>query len=253
MKVISIINQKGGVGKSTISSILSYTLALQKKRVLLIDMDPQAHSCEIFRGNQEVSYTIKDLFASEAVPISNIIVRGMSNNAEIENLDVIHSSILFSKTSEQATFKNHREKILFNSLKRISGYDYVIIDCPPNLGVITINAVFASDSILIPVTYDKGALDGTADLIQTIKEVKETNDFLYFIIRNLYDSRNKQTIAYIENELEIFKDKIFKTKIRKTEAINQARIAMLPIQLYDPSCKAIEDYQLLAQEVIENV
>lgn len=253
MKTVAVINQKGGVGKSTISSILSYSLALQSKKILLIDMDPQAHSCEIFKGDLNIKYTIKDLFNSDGIQISEIIHNAIVNDKVVENLDIIHSNILFSKISEQVTFKNHREKILYNNLKKLDKYDYIILDCPPNLGVITINAIFASNSILIPVTYDKGALDGTADLIQTIKEVKETNNFQYHIVRNLFDARNKQTISYIENELKIFEDKLFKTKIKKIESINQARIAMLPIHIYDPSCKAIEDYKSLAMELIENV
>lgn len=253
MKTIAIINQKGGVGKSTISSNMAFFLSKLKKKILLIDLDPQAHSCELYKGSEQNNYTIKDLFTNNELHISKIIAPSTVEGVRIDNLDVIHSDIYFAKVSEQATFKIHREKILHKGLKKISNYDYVILDCPPNLGVITTNAIFAADTILIPVTYDKGALDGTADLMRTIREIKESDNFSYLILRNLFDSRNKQTNSYIEEELKIFGDKVLNTKIRRTEAINQARIAKLPIYSYDPTCNAIEDYSNLVQEVIENV
>jgi chromosome partitioning protein len=131
--------------------------------------------------------------------------------------------------------------------------DCIIIDCPPNLGVITINAIFTADYILIPVSYDKGALDGMADLIGTVKEVKESPESPYLIVRNLYDARNKQTNAYIDSELEPFEQHILKTKIRKTESLNQSRIASEPIQIYDQQSKGCEDYRDLMKELVNYV
>ena len=127
------------------------------------------------------------------------------------------------------------------------------MDCPPNLGVITVNAIYTADLILIPVSYDKGALDGMADLIETVKEVKESQTSPYLIVRNLYDARNKQTNAYIDGELEPFFQYILKTKIRKTESVNQSRIAGEPVQVYDLQSKGSLDYKELMMELTENV
>ena len=116
--------------------------------------------------------------------------------------------------------------------------------------VITVNAIYAANIIIIPITYDKAALDGTADLIHTAREIKEVSNINYYIVRNMYDIRNKQTNYYIENELAAFKDKVLYTRIRKFEVINQSRIAQTPIHIYDPTCKAVSDYSSLAHEVI---
>jgi len=154
--------------------------------------------------------------------------------------------------AEQISSRIHREKILHNHFRKIS-YDYVIMDCPPNLGVITVNAIYTADLILIPVSYDKGALDGMSDLIETIKEVKESSNSAYLIVRNLYDARNKQTNNYIDTELEPFSKNILKTRIRKTESLNQSRIAGEPIKVYDQQSKGTLDYKELMMELIEHV
>ena len=252
MKKIAIINQKGGVGKSTISVNLAYGLSNIGKKTLLVDLDPQAHSSEIFRHNDNISYTIKDLFIDLKIDPIKAIYPGYVREEMIKNLNVIHSTILFAKIAEQASTRIHREKILHNHLRRLT-YDYAIIDCPPNLGVITVNAIYASDLILIPVTYDKGALDGMADLIETIKEVKESTEFPYFIVRNAYDMRNKQTNVYIDTELNPFKKYILQSKLRKTEALNQSRIAGEPIQIYDQNSNGTIDYHKFIQELIQHV
>ena len=252
MKKIAVINQKGGVGKSTIAVNLSYELAVMGKKSLLIDLDPQAHSCEIYKPSGEIKYTIKDLFTDSKFNVSKAIMPAYVKNNNLHKLDIIHSNILFAKVAEQVSSRIHREKILHNHLRKLA-YDYVVVDCPPNLGVITVNAIYAADLILIPISYDKGALDGMADLIETVKEVKESLDSQYLIVRNLYDARNKQTNAYIDSELESFSERTLKIRLRKIESLNQSRIAGEPIQVYDQNSKGTTDYKELIMELIQHV
>jgi chromosome partitioning protein len=252
VKKIAVINQKGGVGKSTITVNLAYEFATVGKKTLLVDLDPQAHSCEIYKQDNKTGYSVKELFIDPKFNVSKVIMPAYTRGRRLNALDVIHSNILFAKVAEQISSRIHREKILHNHFRKLS-YDCVIMDCPPNLGVITINAIYAADLILIPVSYDKGSLDGMADLIETIKEVKELSDSPYLIVRNLYDLRNKQTNIYIDSELEPFNKCTLKTRIRKVESLNQSRIAGEPIQTYDQQSKGTADYKELMMELMQYV
>jgi chromosome partitioning protein len=253
MKIV-ILNQKGGVGKSTITVNLGYGLARRGKKTLLIDIDPQAHTSVIFSPSIPKECTANDLFLNKALDIKSIIRKARIGEGDVENLFIIPSNIHLAITSEQIAVKTHREKLLHNNLKKVEkDFDFVLIDCPPALGVLTINAIYTADLIIIPTIYGKYSLDGIADLFHSIEEVKETKNYQYRILRNGFDVRNKLSNEFIDGQLEPFKDNLIKTIIRKNEPINQAQMNDEPVFIFDPKSKGSEDFDALTEEIINYV
>ncbi|HIE29393.1 TPA: ParA family protein [Candidatus Poribacteria bacterium] len=252
MKLI-ILNQKGGVGKSTVATNMAYSLALSGKRTLLIDIDPQAHSTVIFCPDVPKNNTVNELLSKKSFKIGDTIREAKigDNEKPVENLFIIPSNIHLAITAEQITTKIHREKLLHNHLKKIeTDFDFIIIDCPPSVNVLTVNAIYASDMIIIPTIYGRYSLDGIADLFQSIEEVKESSDFKYMILRNNRDSRNKLSNEFVEEQLAPFKKNLLKTVIRRNEAINQAQMNNEPVMVFDPRSYGTEDFKKLTREII---
>ena len=246
---IAVLNQKGGIGKTSISTNLSYLLSESNKKTLLIDLDPQAHSTIIFCPEIPKA-TVKDLLLNDNADISQLIKPAVVKDKASENLFILPASIHLAAAIEQLVNRFHREKILFNHLKKVD-FDFIIIDCPPMLGSLTANAIYASDIILIPTTFSKYALDGIADLFASITAVKETESFHFRIIKNMFDPRVKRTNKFIDDQLRPFEKFLTKTIIRKSESINQAQMTNAPVAIFDPSGNGTKDFQELVKEVLE--
>lgn len=261
MKII-ILNQKGGVGKSTITTNLGYGLAMEGKRTLIIDIDPQAHSSVIYSPDLPKKKTVGELFRTKDSDIRELIKPAQvileendhETTAPVENLFILPSNIHLASTAENILSRLHREKILHNHIKIIEhDFDIILVDCPPTLGVLTINAIYTSDLILIPTSYSKYSLDGISDLFNSIAAVKESDQYNYKILRNLKDSRNRKTNEAIEEQLSQFKGNLFNTVIRRSEPINQAQFENLPVFVFDPTSIGTEDFISLTKEILQYV
>jgi chromosome partitioning protein len=246
-KILVIINQKGGVGKTTTSINLAAGLALKGKKTLLIDLDPQAHST-IGLGIEPESfkYSISDVLAKKKNIKDTIL------STTTENLFITPSHIRLDKVEQQLTPELFRETFLHKAIQGLN-YDFVVIDCRPTLGTLTINALYASDFIIVPCEMGRYALDGFADLMETIEHVKnnEMNKSQFIrILLTKYDGRNKVSNDWVLQQLEPFKEIIFKTYIRRNEALNQSQMAQETIFKFKADSIGAQDHESLINEFL---
>jgi chromosome partitioning protein len=248
-KVISVLNQKGGVGKTTSSINLSCCFAQRGYHVLLIDLDPQAHS-SIGLGFEPDTYQ----YAIHDVLVNKLDIEQSILKTEIENLQLIPSHIRLDRAEQLLTPEMFKETRLHKAIKHLK-YDLILIDCRPTLGTLTINALFASEFILVPCEMARFSLDGFSDFMDTIDHVRNNEDNpkekVVRILLNKYDSRKKITNDWVHDQLEPFNDMLLKTKIRQNEALNQAHMAMEPVITFKPSSPGAQDYESLTEELSE--
>jgi len=255
-KITAIVNHKGGVGKTAVSTNLAFTLAMQESRVLLVDLDPQQHSCITFSLEIDEENTVSSVIKDRGYDIKRAIQPGIVSGDALHNLSILPSDLSLSLVEVEIYGRTRFEKLLHRQLSKISDdYDYILIDCPPNLGPLTQNAIFASDHILIPVDYDSFSLRGVKTLIDKVNEIKEDQDsYQFHILRNIRDPRDKKVTVKVETEIEnnLPSNYLYNTKIRKATVLKHAREELEPIAVYSPKAAINEDFNNLAIEYSNN-
>lgn len=248
-KVISIANQKGGVGKTTTAVNLSTVLAKKGRKVLIIDADPQGNATSGLGVNKEQKFSVYDVLI-EDIEIENTLQR-----TTVKNLDLCPSNINLAGAEVQLVSMENREYRLKEKIDVIRDeYDFIIIDCPPSLGLTTLNAFTASDSVLIPVQCEYYALEGLGQLINTIELVKKhMNKSLYIegALLTMYDVRTNLSNQVVKEVKKYFNNKVYKNIIPRNVKLSEAPSYGMPITLYDPRSKGAKSYEKFAKEFLK--
>ncbi len=249
-KIISIANQKGGVGKTTTSINLSTVLAKRSKKTLLIDADPQGNATSGVGIEKEIELSVYDVLIDE-ISVKDAILK-----TQIKNLDICPSNIDLAGAEVELVSMMSRERRLKEKLDEVKeDYDYIIIDCPPSLGLITLNAFTASDSVLIPVQCEYYALEGLGQLLNTINLVKKhlnKNLQIEGALLTMFDSRTNLAKQVVDEVKKYFSDKVYKTVIPRNVKLSEAPSYGMPIIIYDPRSKGAKCYDKLGKELIKN-
>jgi len=249
-KVIAIANQKGGVGKTTTAVNLSSCLAYKGKKVVIIDIDPQGNTTSgLGIEKKNIEKSIYDVIINE-VNIEETLIKTVVDNLYIcpSNIQLVGAevelvSVISRETRMKYAIEDIREK-----------YDFIIIDCPPSLGLLTLNALTASDTILVPIQCEYYALEGLSQLMNTVKLVqRHLNPTLDVegVVLTMFDARTNLSIQVVEDVKKYFRNKVYRTVIPRNVRLSEAPSYGLPIILYDPKSKGAECYLELAQEVID--
>ena len=254
-KIISLVNQKGGVGKTTTSINLSASLAVLNKKVLLIDLDPQGNTTTGVGINKaDIETSIYDVLTDKC-QISDAIIRtkykGLYVLPATINLAGLDIELIEKGQTDPGFTKGSQLKKHLDEIK--DKFDYIIIDCPPSLSMLTVNAMTAADTVLVPIQCEYYALEGLTQLIHTINLVKKKLNpqlELEGVVFTMYDSRTNLSLQVVENVKDNLKQNIYKTIIPRNIRLAEAPSHGLPINLYDPKSTGAESYRLLAEEVM---
>lgn len=249
-KAIAIFNQKGGVGKTTTNINLAACLALKNKKVLIVDIDPQGNTTTgMGISKKTLEYTSYELLVEDIKPELAIMP------TQVEGLDIIPASVNLAGAEVEMVQVEGREKRLKNALDKVKkNYDYIFIDCPPSLGLLTINSLTAVDSVLIPIQCEFYALEGVSQLMSTIDLVKKGfNPSLEIqgVILSMFDGRTNLSIQVVEEVKKYFKNKVYTTVIPRNVRLAEAPSYGMPITEYDPTSKGAEAYREFAEEFLE--
>ena len=249
-RIIAIANQKGGVGKTTTSINLSACLSEIGKKVLTIDIDPQGNTTSgLGIDKEEVDNTVYELIIGEC-NLNDCLVR-----TQYGELDILPSNVNLAGAEIELIGLEDKEYILKNHIDPIrDNYDYIIIDCPPSLNILTVNAMTTADTVLVPIQCEYYALEGLTQLIHTINLVKNRlnpNLALEGVVFTMYDARTNLSLQVVENVKNNLKQNIYKSIIPRNVRLAEAPSHGMPINIYDPKSAGAEGYRDLAQEVIQ--
>ena len=249
-RIIAITNQKGGVGKTTTSINLSAALAAKGKKVLVIDTDPQGNTTSGYGiDKNELDYSVYDLMLGEC-SVHDCIIKNV-----VENVSLIPSNVDLSAIEIELIGTEQKEYILKKEIDYVKDlYDYVIIDCPPSLSMLTINSMTTANSVIVPIQCEYYALEGLSDLLHTINLVQERlNPDLNMegVVFTMYDSRTNLSNQVVENVKEYLGQNVYKTVIPRNVRLAEAPSYGQPINIYDPKSAGAEAYAMLADEVIK--
>ncbi|MBQ2660072.1 ParA family protein [Candidatus Saccharibacteria bacterium] len=248
-KVICVTNQKGGVGKTTTAVNLSYFLAKEKNRILLVDFDPQGNATSgVGIEKEKLNATMTEVMLGVA-QLDRVIV-----GTKFKNFDIAPATPQLANAEVELTKMNKKFVQLRDALKAVKeDYDFVIIDSPPSLSLLTVNGMIASDYLLLPVQTEFYALEGVAQLLESMKLVRKVNPKLKLlgVVATMFDKRTSLSIQVLEEIKKYFKDKTFKTTIPRNVRIAEAPSHGVPVGAYDKFSKGAKAYKELAKEVTE--
>ena len=249
-KIISIVNQKGGVGKTTTAVNLASAVGIAGKKVLLVDADPQGNTTSGYGINRKkVGVTSYDLLIGKSTADKALV------KTEYKNVDIVPASIDLAAAEVDLIEIDHREAQLKMALATVrEAYDYIFIDCPPSLGLITVNALKASDTVLVPIQCEYFALEGLSQLMATVRQVKRLyNPTLEIegIVLTMFDGRLNLTHQVVAEIKKYFANKLYKTAIPRAVRLSEAPSYGMPIQYYDKRSKGAESYNDLAKEFLK--
>ena len=250
-KIVAFLNQKGGVGKTTTCVNMAGYLAQMGKKVLLLDIDPQGNaSSNLGIEKDSKPKTIYNVIVDDNT-IDEVIVP-----TKLENLDLIPSDVDLAGAEIELVQMNNREKVVRNILKKVvNNYDYICIDCPPSLGLITVNALTTCDSVLIPIQCEYFALEGLSQLMYTIKLVKKhlnENIDVEGVVLTMKDNRSNLGQSVAQDITKYFGKKVYKTIIPRNIRLAEAPSFGEPICVYDPKCTGAIAYRTLTEEFLKN-
>lgn len=248
-KAIAIFNQKGGVGKTTTNINLAACLAMRGRRILVLDIDPQGNTTSgLGIAKRDLELSSYDLLVDNVEPADTII------HTSVKGLDLIPASVDLAGAEIELVQLEGRERRLKNALNKVrADYDYIFIDCPPSLGLLTINALTAVDSVLIPIQCEFYALEGVSQLMSTIELVKKSlNPDLEIqgVILSMFDGRTNLSIQVVEEVKKYFGSKLYSTVIPRNVRLAEAPSFGVPINTYDPRSKGARAYEAFAEEFL---